>query len=100
MANVQIEARPKILPEGSDIPDYQVEDHADHVLGAFKTQKEPTDWPNASGHRFLLAPVHHIKDGKYPDEEDQSCCAFSLFSEPTLVNSRITLLVASKMVKE
>jgi hypothetical protein len=100
MANVQIEARPKILPEGSDIPDYQVEDHVDHVLGAFKTKKEPTDWPKASGHRFLLAPVGRINNGKYPDQEGQSCSAFSLFSEPTLLDSRTCLLVSSEMVKE
>lgn len=39
MANVYIEARPKGRPEGSAITDYVVEDHADSVLGTFKTQK-------------------------------------------------------------
>ena len=40
MANVYVEARPKGRPEGSHIDDYVVEDHADHVLGTFKTQHE------------------------------------------------------------
>jgi hypothetical protein len=40
MANVYVEARPKGRPEGSPIQDYVVEDHADHALGTFGTQKE------------------------------------------------------------
>ncbi len=40
MANVYVEVRPKGRPEGSHIDDYVVEDHADHVLGTFKTQRE------------------------------------------------------------
>ena len=44
MANVYIEARPKGRPEGSSIDDYVVEDHADHVLATFKTQREAIDW--------------------------------------------------------
>ena len=40
MANVYIEARPKGRPEGSAIEDFVVEDHADHVLATFKTQRE------------------------------------------------------------
>ena len=40
MANVYIEPRPKGRPEGSHIDDYVVEDHADHVLVTFKTQRE------------------------------------------------------------
>jgi hypothetical protein len=40
MANVYVEPRPKGRPEGSAIDDYVVEDHADHVLGTFKTQRE------------------------------------------------------------
>ena len=40
MANVYIEPRPKGRPEGSPIEDYVVEDHADHVLATFKTQRE------------------------------------------------------------
>jgi hypothetical protein len=38
MPNVYIEVPPKGLPEGSG--DFVVEDHADHVLAAFKTQRE------------------------------------------------------------
>jgi hypothetical protein len=44
MANVYVEARPKGRPEGSRIDDYVVEDHADHVLATFKTQREAIDW--------------------------------------------------------
>ena len=40
MANVYIEPRPKGRPEGDPIDDYVVEDHADHVLATFKTQRE------------------------------------------------------------
>ena len=39
MPNVYVEARPKGRSEGSPIEDFVVEDHADHVLGTFKTQK-------------------------------------------------------------
>ena len=45
MANVYVEARPKGRPEGDRIDDYVIEDHADNVLGTFKTQKEAIDWP-------------------------------------------------------
>ena len=44
MANVYVEARPKGRPEGDRIDDYVVEDHADHVLGTFKTQHEAIAW--------------------------------------------------------
>ena len=44
MANVYVEARPKGRQEGSPIDDYVVEDHADHALGTFKTQREAIDW--------------------------------------------------------
>lgn len=44
MANIYIEARPKGRPEGTRIDDYVVEDHADHVLGNFRTQREAIDW--------------------------------------------------------
>ena len=40
MANVYVEPRPKGRSEGSPIDDYVVEDHADHVLGEFKTQHD------------------------------------------------------------
>jgi hypothetical protein len=32
-----------------------VEDNADHVLGAFKTQKEAIDWAKKNGHSPLVA---------------------------------------------
>jgi hypothetical protein len=44
MPNVYIEARPKGRPEGSTVDDFVVEDHADHVLATFKTQKDAIDW--------------------------------------------------------
>ena len=53
MANVYVEARPKGRPEGTHIDDYVVEDHADHVLGTFKTQKEAIDW----GRRTVTIPL-------------------------------------------
>src|ERR1700733_9686577 len=49
MSVVYIEARPKGKAEGSPIDDYVVEDHADHVLGTFKTQKEAIDWAKSNG---------------------------------------------------
>lgn len=67
MANVYIEARPKGRPEGSAIQGYVVEDHADHVLGEFNTQKEAIDWANEQGHRPLVARVRHLNNKKNPD---------------------------------
>ena len=67
MANVYVEARPKGRPEGSRIDDYVVEDHADHVLGTFKTQREAIDWAKAQGHHPLVARVRHLNDRKKPD---------------------------------
>lgn len=55
MANVYVEARPKGRPEGSAITDYVVEDHADHVLATFKTQRERIDWAKSKGYSPLLA---------------------------------------------
>lgn len=66
MANVYVEARPKGRPEGSRIDDYVVEDHADHVLGTFPTQKEAIDWAKKQGHRPLVARVRHLNDKKIP----------------------------------
>ena len=51
MANVYIEPRPKRRPEGSPINDYVVEDHADHVLAAARTQDEAIDWAKREGPR-------------------------------------------------
>jgi len=67
MANVYVEARPKGRAEGSAIEGYVVEDHADNVLGTFKTQKEAIDWARAQGHNPLVARVRHLNDKKIPD---------------------------------
>jgi hypothetical protein len=67
MANVYVEARPKGRPEGSQIEDYVVEDHADHALGTFKTQREAIDWAKSKGHAPLIARVRHLNDKKKPD---------------------------------
>ena len=67
MANVYIEARPKGRPEGSAITDYVVEDHADHVLGTFRTQHEAIVWARGNGHHPLVARVRHLNDKKIPD---------------------------------
>ena len=53
MGNVYIEPRPKGRPEGTAIEDYVVEDHNDHVLKMFKTQKEAIDWAKTDGHHPL-----------------------------------------------
>ncbi|MGC4024127.1 MAG: hypothetical protein QM744_02540 [Mesorhizobium sp.] len=67
MANVYVEARPKGRPEGSAITDYVVEDHADHELGKFETQKDAIDWAKRQGYAPLVARVRHLNDKKKPD---------------------------------
>jgi hypothetical protein len=67
MANVYVEARPKGRPENTRIDDYVVEDHADHVLATFPTQKEAIDWAKRQGHAPLVARVRHLNDKKKPD---------------------------------
>jgi hypothetical protein len=67
MANVYIEARPKGRPEGSPIEDYVVEDHADHVLATFKTQREAIDWAKKNSHSPHVARVRHLNDKKGAD---------------------------------
>ena len=67
MANIYIEARPKGRPEPSPIQDYVVEDHADHVLATFKTQREAIEWARKQGHHPLVARVRHLNDKKIPD---------------------------------
>ena len=65
MANVYIEARPEGSARGSPYrPDYVVEDHSDHVLATFKTQREAIDWaikngqrPGSSGSTGLIPPL-------------------------------------------
>jgi hypothetical protein len=67
MANVYVEARPKGRPEGSPIEDYVVEDHADHPLATFRTQREAIDWAKKQGHSPLVARVRHLNNKKIPD---------------------------------
>ena len=68
MANVYIEARPKGRhPDDSPIDDFVVEDHADHILAAFKTQREAIAWAQKEGHSPLVARVRHLNDKKKPD---------------------------------
>jgi hypothetical protein len=67
MANVYVEARPKGRPEGERIDDFVVEDHADHVLSTFATQKEAIDWAKRNGHHPLVARVRHLNDKNNPD---------------------------------
>jgi len=67
MPNVYIEARPKGRQEGSAIDDYVVEDHADHVLATFKTQREAIGWSRKHGHAPLVARVRYVNDKKTPD---------------------------------
>ena len=68
MANVYVEERPKGRPEGSPIEDYVVEDHADHVLATFATQREAIDWAKRQrqGHFPHVARVRHLNDKKTP----------------------------------
>jgi hypothetical protein len=67
MPAVYVEARPKGRTDGSPITDYVVEDHADHMLAAFKTQHEAIAWASKQGHTPLVARVHHLNDKKKPD---------------------------------
>lgn len=48
------------------ITDYVVEDHANGVLGTFKSQKEAIDWAKAKGHRPLVVRVRHENDKAKP----------------------------------
>ena len=64
MSNVYIEPRPKGRPEGDPIDDYVVEDHADHVLATFKTQREAIEWAKKNGHTAHVARVRHLNDKK------------------------------------
>ena len=67
MATVFVEASPKGRTEGSPITDYVVEDHADHVLGTFKTQREAIDWAKRNGHAPHVARVRHLNNKTKPD---------------------------------
>jgi hypothetical protein len=66
VANVYIEARPKGHTEGDRIDHYVVEDHADHVLATFPTQREAIEWAKREGHAPLVARVRHLNDKKSP----------------------------------
>lgn len=67
MAVVYVEARPKGHLEGSPITGYGVEDHANSVLGIFKTQQDAVDWAKSKGYRPHVARVRHLSDKKNPD---------------------------------
>ena len=67
MANVFVEPRPKGRPEGSPITDYVVEDHADHVLGTFKTQEAAIDFAKQQYDTPHVARVRHLNDKAKPD---------------------------------
>ncbi len=67
MAVVYVEARPKGREQGTSIDDYVVEDHADHVLHAARTQQEAIDWAKKQGHTPHVARVRHLNDKKKPD---------------------------------
>jgi hypothetical protein len=60
-------AAPKGRKEGEAIEDYTVEDHKDHVLKTFKTQKEAIDWAKKEGHHPLVARVRHENNKTKPD---------------------------------
>jgi uncharacterized protein (DUF4415 family) len=67
VGNVYIVPRPKGRHEGSAIEGYVIEDHKDHVLKTFTTQKEAIDWAKKEGHHPLVARVRHINDKKNAD---------------------------------
>ena len=58
----------RVAPEGDPIDDYVVEDHADHVLSTFKTQREAIEWAKKNGHVPHVARVRHLNDKKKPDQ--------------------------------
>lgn len=62
-----IDARPKGRQEGSAVEDFVVEDHADYVLAAFKTQREAIEWARNNNHSPLVARVGHLNDEKVLD---------------------------------
>jgi len=67
MPNVFVEPRPKGRKEGEPIAEYDVEDHADHVLHTAKTQEEAITWAKKNGYTPLVARVRHLNDKKKPD---------------------------------
>jgi hypothetical protein len=67
MATVYVEALPKGHREGSPINGFVVENHADHELARFVTQKEAIAWAKRNGHHPLVARVRHLNNKKIPD---------------------------------
>jgi predicted phosphatase len=67
MGTVYVEARPKGDPAGARIDDYAVEDHADHALVTFKTQREALEWAKKNGHTPHIVRVRHLNDKKKAD---------------------------------
>jgi hypothetical protein len=67
MGIVYVEARPKGDPAGARIDDYAVEDHADHALATFRTQREGIEWAKKNGHTPHIARVRHLNDKKKAD---------------------------------
>jgi uncharacterized protein (DUF4415 family) len=65
--NVYIMPRAKGRHEGTAIEGYVIEDHKDHVLKTFKTQKEAIEWAKKLGHHPLVARVRHVTDKKNAD---------------------------------
>jgi len=92
MPNVYIEARSKGRQEGSPIDDYVVEDHANHVLAAFKTQHEAIAWAKNQGHAPLIARVRHLNDKR---EARPLARAISFGGSRALVSSRESILMAA-----
>jgi len=72
MANVYVEARPKGLREGDPVDDYVVEDHADRLLGTFKTRPEAIAWAKKMGHHPLVARLRHLNNKRIPDNWDRA----------------------------
>ena len=65
---MSLKERPKGRPEGIRIDDYVVEDHADHVLATFATQRGAIDWAKKKQrHIPHVARVRHLNDKKKPD---------------------------------
>jgi hypothetical protein len=72
MANVYVEARPKGLREGGPIDDYVVEDHADRLLGVFRTHTDAVAWAKKMGHYPLVARLRHLNNKRMPDHWDRA----------------------------
>jgi hypothetical protein len=76
MGTVYVEARPKGNPAGARIDDYAVEDHADHALATFKTQREALEWAKKNGHRphivFAISTIRRklITGGRFRTRPD------------------------------